>query len=272
MSPNLRSQSFRMSEREKAKLKVFDGKREDNYTLWRKRAELALQSEGYWEEAQKEKPDKAMLQKAAAIIVNGLGDTAFQICDTLVPDVMKMLAALDERYASKRATSQIAIIDTILRKRFSVGDDMETYVNEFESLFSQLQQVKSETTIPEVLKGPLLLSSIQYGTGLESMAAALRTKTVEDLTWKSVSADLIEENRRVKQARKERSMSEEKSKPHMAKAAKTCEELVCVFCGKRGHEADRCYLNPESETCKLTEQAKKNLAKKANTAQIRFGY
>lgn len=257
----------------KNKLKVFNGGRHENYTLWRKRAELALQDDGHWDKLQDEKCDVETKRKASQILVSGLGDDAFQVCSDLVPDALKMLEALDERFASKRATSQIALIDSILRKKFRSGDDMEKYVNEFESLFSQLSQVQSETTIPDILKGPMLLSSIQYGTGLESMAAALRTKDIKELTWKSVSADLIEERKRVNQGEGLIERNSHK-KPHLAKTAKGS-DVTCGFCGKKNHTADTCFMNPESEQCRLTEQEKENIAK-ANSAKsvanIRVGY
>ena len=68
---------------------------------------------------------------------------------------------------------------------------MGKYIDEFESLFSQLERMGEDVKIPETHKAPLLLSSIGHGTVLESTVAALRLKDTGDLKWPSVTSDLI---------------------------------------------------------------------------------
>lgn len=53
---------------------------------------------------------------------------------------------------------------------------METFVDEFKTLFSQLEKMSSETAILELQKASLLLARMKSDYALESTVAALRTK------------------------------------------------------------------------------------------------
>ena len=57
---------------------------------------------------------------------------------------------------------------------------MATFVDEFKSLFSQLERMGKDAAIPETHKAPMLLASIPVDSPLEVTAAALRTKDIED--------------------------------------------------------------------------------------------
>ena len=51
---------------------------------------------------------------------------------------------------------------------------MPRYIDDFESLFSQLERMGKQTAIPETHKAPLLLASLSEYTPLHSSVAALR--------------------------------------------------------------------------------------------------
>ena len=69
---------------------------------------------------------------------------------------------------------------------------MSKYVDDFETIFAQLGKMRSSTAIPETIKAPLLLSSIDSNTPLDSFVVALRLRDVDDLNWESVTADSIQ--------------------------------------------------------------------------------
>jgi gag-polypeptide of LTR copia-type len=104
-----------------------------------------------------------------------------------------MLALLDDRSASSRAASRIAVQTQLYRKTYD-GGDMATFIDEFGSLFSQLERMGKDAAIPESHKAPMLLAAIPIDSPLEVTAAALRTKDVVDLTWEFVATTLIDEN------------------------------------------------------------------------------
>ena len=84
-------------------------------------------------------------------------------------------------------------MQTQLFRMSYTGQNMATYVDQFTSLFSQLERMGEDAAIPESHKAPMLLASIDPSCALESTAAALRTKDIDDLKWDYVATTLIDE-------------------------------------------------------------------------------
>ncbi len=104
-----------------------------------------------------------------------------------------MLEQLDLRYASNRATTRISVLTAVYSKRYGPKENMSKYVDEFESLFAQLERMGKDCAVPESHGAPLLLASMGHNSPLESTIAALRMKDTDCLTWEAVTADLIQE-------------------------------------------------------------------------------
>lgn len=101
----------------------------------------------------------------------------------------------------------------------NTGQDLSTYVDKYTPLFSQLQRMGSSGAIPGAHKAPMILASIYSKCNLETTAAALRTKNVEDLTWEFVTTTLIDEyNSRQFMS----SFSSEKNIPNRRNKKKKC--------------------------------------------------
>jgi len=171
-----------MSEKEDNKIQRFSGRAQDDYNLWRVRAEICLKGKGYWKQLQNEDCAEEIKEKSAAILVNALGDSAFRVCSSQVSEPLKMLELLDLRYASTRAATRISILTSVYSKTFGVKDNMPKYIDDFESLFSQLERMGKQTAIPETHKAPLLLASLSQYSPLQSSVTALRLKDTDDLT------------------------------------------------------------------------------------------
>ena len=103
----------------------------DNYNLWRIRAESALDGKGYWDQLQSKDCPDDVKKKATAMLVHALSNIALQVCSSFVPDPMKMLNALDERFASTRTSNRISLLTSLYSKRFRSSDNMLEYVDEF---------------------------------------------------------------------------------------------------------------------------------------------
>eukprot|EP00171_Calliarthron_tuberculosum_P022539 IDg22539t1 len=185
----------------------------------------------------------------------------------------------DDELKIKRSATRISIMTSIYSKKYQGRQDMARYIDEFETLFGQLERMGSEIAIPEKHKTPLLLASMGNESPLESSIAALRLKDTTDLTWEAVSADLIEEWKRVysngeiPQQYKHSSKSNKRSfsktithgdskSSHKNLALQTkggkCDES-CGFCGKHGHTIENCFLNPNSPQCRLPKKAIESL-------------
>lgn len=138
---------------------------------------------------------------------------------------------------------------------------MEKYISEFDSLFAQLEQIDASVSINNEIKGPLFMNSIGRGIVFDSMLSALRTKDVSDLSWQAVTTDILEEARRIELSKNTETSSavhESKKESKIAKAAKssgTGSQEECSFCGKSRHDAEHCYVNPDSDVCKLPKKA-----------------
>eukprot|EP00171_Calliarthron_tuberculosum_P001098 IDg1098t1 len=106
---------------------------------------------------------------------------------------------------------------------------------------------------------------------LESTVAAMRLKDINDLTWETVTADLIQESKKIKGSKNKQQHKHSKkpnadfsSNPTTGKrierkhafkelGSSSCDK--CSFCGKTGHKCDDWFLNPNSPKCRLPEQA-----------------
>ena len=83
-----------------------------------------------------EKCPEEVKKKAAALLIQALGDTPLQVCSAHKDDALKMLKDLDDRYASSRTSNRIAILTALYGKKFRANYDMTRYIDEFEALFS----------------------------------------------------------------------------------------------------------------------------------------
>lgn len=251
-----------MSGYEEKKIQKFNGKYSDDYNLWRLRAEVALKGKGYWTKLEDMKTcDEETKSKASALIVSALGDTALRVCSSRIGDPLNMLKMLDNRCASSRTATRISVLTTMYTKRFDHNNDsMANYVDVFEALFSQLEKMGDDTNVPESHKAPLLLSSLGNNSPQESTIAALRTKDVQQLSWEQVTADLIQEwNQKFKtcqkndksdkkQARKRNNFNRFETHKSLASKNSNKSSIVCDYCGKKGHKAEDCFVNPNSKS------------------------
>lgn len=194
----------------------FYGRRDDDYMLWRHRLRAACRIKGVWNVVKTSEEhstavsttkDKsidstgsesskstiiAKREKACGIIICALGDAPLRVVMDVDDDPALMLKLLDDRYASSRTVSRIAVQTQLFRMSYN-GQNMSEYVDHFTSLFSQLDRMGKDAAIPESHKAPMLLASIDPSCSLESTAAALRTKAISELTWDFVATTLIDE-------------------------------------------------------------------------------
>lgn len=264
------------------KIQKFSGSRNDDYSLWRLRAEIALKGKGFWTELEKKDCSEDIKNKSSAMLVAALGDTALRVCSSKIGQPLQMLEMLDNRFASSRTATRISVLTTMYTKRFnSRKDNMGKFIDEFETLFAQLERMGPDTKIPESHKAPLLLASMGTTSQLESTVAALRTKDTDELTWETVTSDLIQEWKHIKSShhsgdhnRHQHRLPGGSTNPdesnlrayngrHSGKGG----PIKCDFCGKIGHKAERCFINPNSKYCKLPEKAIKALLANKTSAQ-----
>lgn len=278
------------------KIQKFHGKSTDDYNLWRIRAEVALKGKGYWANVHRNECPADVKEKAAAMLTQALGDAPFRVCSSKAGNPILMLELLDMRYASTRAASRISVLTSVYSKKYQHTMNMPKYVDEFETLFAQLERMGNDTAVPESHKAPLLLASMGHESELESTVAALRLKETNSLTWEAVTADLIQEWKRVRDSAPQSAINHKNNKGYKRnptlvnqgctevkaiahKAARASSTDVCGFCGKNGHTTQDCFINPQSPKCKLTDQAKKSLkglstnvkAEKNHKKRLHFG-
>ena len=192
------------------KISRFHGRRGEDYALWRHRLRAACRVKGVWgvvdtstessvttdltdaERVRIDSRTRAKREKASGIIISALGDAPLRVVMDVDDDPARMLQLLDGRYASNRTVSRIAVQTQLFRMSYN-GQNMSTYVDQFTSLFSQLERMGTDAAIPDSHKAPMLLASIDPKCPLESTAAALRTKDIGELTWDYVATTLIDE-------------------------------------------------------------------------------
>jgi hypothetical protein len=100
------------------------------------------------------------VERASPLIVSALGDDApLRTVTDADGDPTKMLSLLGAHYASSRAVSRIAVQTALHRKAYN-NDDMSVCMDEFASLFAQLERMGSDASVPESHKATILLASI----------------------------------------------------------------------------------------------------------------
>lgn len=111
-------------------------------------------------------------------------------------------------------------------------------------------------------------------------------KDSDDLTWAALLADLMLEWKRLKASDSSNTcptlstssvMGEGIHKSTKRLKAQSSPTTSCSICGRSGHDADECFLNPESSSCKLPTQARDSLSaiqsekQNSKTSRIHFG-
>ena len=293
------------------KIPRFHGRRDDDYNLWRHRLRAACRIKNVWSVVNTGTSDSsasattetdaatptpssrtaAKREMACGIIISALGDAPLRVVMDVDDDPGKMLDLLDARYASNRTVSRIAVQTQLFRMSYS-GQDMASYVDQYTSLFSQLERMGKDAAIPESHKAPMLLASIDPNCFLESTAAALRTKESSELTWEYVATTLIDEynakrssgalgssssrHRWKSKGRRKKSKAfvsdmkgdsdssdVESTARALAAALHTANKsrpLECDFCNRRGHTKDRCFVNPDNPDNHLPKQLLEKLS------------
>ena len=192
------------------KLPRFHGNRGEDYGLWRHILRAACRFKGVWgvvdttqtsstttdstpDQAYDSPRTMARREKASGIIISALGDAPLLVVMDIEDDPARMLQSLDSHYVSNRTGSRIAVQTKLFRMSYN-GQDMSSYIDQYTSLFSQLERMGKDSAIPESHKAPMLLASINQTCTLESTAAALRTEDASELTWDNVATMLIDEH------------------------------------------------------------------------------
>lgn len=208
-------------------------------------------------------------EKASAMLVAALGDKALRVCSSKIGEPLEMLKMLDNLFASSHTATRISALTTMYTKRFNPKkDNMGKFIDEFETLLAPLDRMGTDTKIPESHKAPLLWASLGKTSQLESTVAALRKKDTDDITWESVTSDLVPEWNHIQstQFSRETSKFNNRTNDHSthhrslnARHSGKGSKIKCDFCGKSGHKAEICFVNPKSKQCKLPEKVKKAL-------------
>lgn len=119
-------------------------------------------------------------EKASGIIITALGDGPLRVVLEADDDSTRMLQLLDDRYASSRTVSRIAVQTQLFRMSYT-GQNMSAYIDHYSSLFNQLERMGKDAAIRESHKASMLLESIDPKCFLESTAAGLRNKEPSEL-------------------------------------------------------------------------------------------
>ena len=298
------------------KIPRFHGRRGENYSLWRLRLRAACRIKGVWDLVTEEASSSSSaassrsttitdadkrklttkLEKVSGMIISALGDSPLRVVADADGDPARMLRLLDARYASDRTVSRIAVQTQLYRMRYT-GQDMSRYIDDYATLFGQLEFMGKDVAIPDAHKAPMLLASVDPSSDMESISAALRTKDANELTWEYVTTTMIDEyNARHKlkpmSNKKGRRKSRRKLRRHQLASAtddddssidesidekratrvlaaalhgtkkrsqKSRSEIMCEFCTKHGHIESQCYLNPENPNNRLPAKMKERM-------------
>jgi gag-polypeptide of LTR copia-type len=187
-------------------------------------------------------PTEEQNRKAAAIIINGLGDKPLRVVSNYTKDPQVMLQKLRERYASTMLSTRMSLMSELHSLLYKSGD-MGEYIDRYTRLLDGLELMAAK--IPEEIASIMFLHSINGK--FEAIIADLRTMGDENLTWDGVTAHLLEEAN----SSTPRHVSGHQS-DFTIFAVQTRE--TCSQCSRSGHTADSCWWNPNNPQNKFTER------------------
>ena len=253
---------------ESLRLDKFKGRRNEDYATWPDKIEIVLKGKGLWKKIKDDNCQEELRDKATSIIALALGEAPFRVCRSAKGNPMEMLELFDARYASKRSVSWIALLHTICTKKHKGKEDLAKFVDEFDRLFSQFEQIKPEVNFPDEIKVGLFMASLQETSSLKSSLASLKLQDDDKLTWETVTSDLIEVWNQQPEAGRTKQDGEGSSRTRKKKSrnAHGAQVGVCSFCGEtHGNPGSGCFWNPANPNNKLPKALKKKLASGAET-------
>lgn len=89
----------------------------------------------------------AKREKASGMIISALGDSPSRVVSDVDYHPALMLKLLDDSYASNRTVCRVTVQARLYSMRYTI-QDMIKYIDEFTSLFVQLEDMGKEVTIP----------------------------------------------------------------------------------------------------------------------------
>jgi hypothetical protein len=196
-------------------------------------------------------------KKAAAITIHGLADKPLGVVVSHRKNPSKMIGKLNERYASSSFSTRMSLMSELNDMAYTRNADMSEYVDNYTSLLDRLETMCAK--VPQPRDVIMFLSSMRGQ--FEATVAALLTMGNDELSWNDDTSRLIEE------------ASSAVSRIRRDTALATVQALVvCDFCGRPGHEEDRCWTNPSNPKNRLGSQqfreAGKGKNKRAASAQV----
>jgi Reverse transcriptase (RNA-dependent DNA polymerase)/gag-polypeptide of LTR copia-type/GAG-pre-integrase domain/Integrase core domain len=249
----------------KLTLPLFDGKPTSDFHLWQLRLFAILESEelsicvqrfSNTDSSDTEigdrdsnfNPTSEQKRKAAAIIINGLGDKPLRVVSNYTREPQLMVEKLRERYASTKLTTRMSLMSELQSLRYTAGD-MGEYIDRYAGILDRLETMSAK--VPEELAIIMFLHSM--GSKFEATIAALRTMGDDNLSWDDVTARLLEEANT--------NSSKISTGPHSALVSTTSTPEACPQCLKPGHSLDRCWWNPRNPNNRIGSKGRRQGSK-----------
>ena len=202
-------------------------------------------------------------KKAAAMLINALGDLLLRVIQGSERDPRAMLRKLIEHYASSKPTTRVAVMIEMVTKRYStLKGDMGSYIDAFSAIVNRLTSMKVD--VSEMLQVTILLASVEVQELVRGIIE-IRTLTKEaDVTWDNVTSRLIEEYRTL---RGKKHVQYSKALAGGAKRKNPPKRIKkCTGCEKEGHIWNSCWFNHENPRNKLHHDANTDPPARARVA------
>ena len=255
----------------KLSLPRFDGKPSSDYHLWQLRLLAILESKDLSVCIKEDSsatiesmrdgtlvliPTEEQNRKAAAIIINGLGDKPLRVVSNHTKDPQVMLQKLRERYASTKLSTRMSLMSELQSLRYKSGD-MGEYIDRYTGLLDRLESMSAK--VPEELAIIMFLHSMNGK--FEAIIAAIRTMGDDKLTWDDVTARLLEE---ANNSTPRQSSGHQSALTTFAGPSRES----CSQCSRSGHTADQCWWNPNNPQNKLSQNGTQSSKQNQNRSKV----
>lgn len=224
-----------------------------NYDIWRTQCYNVLMQKDQYKpiKAKGVKPSNITDEQWEKMDNLAMSTIMLTVVDSLVvgirdePTAWRMWQRLEDTYAKKSATGKAYWLKKLVGLHMKEGTPMSTHIIEFNSIFSQV--INQGLKLDDELKATLILCSLpeSWDTFRTSTSNSNPILLFADVESALLQEEMNRKNNAVGKSNalntRSRSKTRGKDKERERSKSRSKKDLVCNYCGKKGHVEKKCF-------------------------------
>ena len=201
------------------------------------------------------------------LIIEALGDDVYSMIIHESGNPTAMWKILEDTYSAKTGSNILSLLQSLATKKLGRNEQMANHLMYMNEIYVQLSAIQASNTdkdltvTGDVFKICMLLASLsdigEYNAVIEAIRGVSDNNTASD--YRAVQNRLLESYKekhpgkgigfQSKTGSSQGQVSSNNNKPHVRGfVAKTKKSISCNNCRKRGHKAEDCWSNKQSQS------------------------